>query len=1012
MDYQRFTEQLPNLYDSWGQNLVRPKSNQFQQIFEQVGGSTTINLMQLLNFAIDCMEPDEIYCEIGFSQEANLIGALLNHPSRMAYIVDNFSEFDSSGQTFNKLIEHLSAFDLEEQVFLCNQEFEEFLFELRQFKTENRIGVYSLNCPRDYRSLLLGLLLVRPLLADQALIIIGNTNSIAVHQATLDFIASHPQCKILLDLQTLIDKISTLYNGIHILSWNTNQTNNYELSYFVQQENEEFTKEIYNWENEYENRKSTLDKLLKEAIKLEDFTLYKNAEEKYEEILRWNPNDIQALFNLGMLYYKTERHQQSLDLLVKSLDLCPSNKRYLYYYSIGLVLEKLGKIPQAIQAYQQTIALEPQWIDTYNNLGNIFFYSGELEQAETFYHQAITTQPEHFGSYLNLGNVLMRQGKFEQAIKTYQTALNLQPYNSDITYNLALAFTANNCISQASLYYANYHYLCGAYEEAIKYYHQFLETNNGDTELYLTLAKCRQKLNQHEEAINIYRQAIELYPKDGNLYFKLALALQDFGQLQEAINVVTEASKLLPTDLYLRHQRCLLLPIIYETEAEIDFHRHRYINGLGEFIQETFLDSSESIKNAFVGIGRMTNFYLQYQGKDDLELQKRYGKFVHQVMSANYPQWAKPLHIPPRTSKDKIRIGYVSECMRRHTVGVLMLGWLSNCNHKEFEIYSYYTDSSRDQLTKQFQISSDAFHHIPDALEAVCKQIIADQLHILVYLDIGMHPQITLMAGLRLAPVQCTTWGHPITSGIPTIDYFLSSDLMEPENADKHYSERLIRLPNIGISYSKPVIPEITKNRADFQLRDDAVVYLSCQSLFKYLPQYDYIFAAIAQEVPQAQFAFLSHPSEHITRKLRQRLQRAFANFGLHSEERCVILPRQNTPGYLSLNLVSDVFLDTFSWSGGNTTLEAIACNLPVVTCPGEFMRGRHSYGILQMLGVTDTIAKNEAEYIEIAVRLGLDREWRDSIVERMIKRHSFLYEDKSCVEALEAFYRYVVQDV
>ena len=129
----------------------------------------------------------------------------------------------------------------------------------------------------------------------------------------------------------------------------------------------------------------------------------------------------------------------------------------------------------------------------------------------------------------------------------------------------------------------------------------------------------------------------------------------------------------------------------------------------------------------------------------------------------------------------------------------------------------------------------------------------------------------------------------------------------------------------------------------------------------------------------------------------------------MNSEDYCVILPRQTSVDYFNLNLVSDVYLDTFSWTGGNSTMQAIACNLPIVTCPGEFMRGRHSYAILKMLGVTDTIADNEAEYIEIAVRLGLDREWRDSIIKQMVQRHSYLFDDKTCVEALDAFFSRVV---
>jgi predicted O-linked N-acetylglucosamine transferase (SPINDLY family) len=275
-----------------------------------------------------------------------------------------------------------------------------------------------------------------------------------------------------------------------------------------------------------------------------------------------------------------------------------------------------------------------------------------------------------------------------------------------------------------------------------------------------------------------------------------------------------------------------------------------------------------------------------------------------------------------------------------------------------------------------------------------------------------MNSGITQIAGLRLAPIQCTTWAHPVTSGLPTMDYFLSSDLMEPKNAQAQYSEQLIRLPNIAFSYPKPSLPEVSKTRLEFRLREEAVLYLSCQSLSKYLPPYDYIFPEIAQRVPSAQFAFVSsHQSAHITEQFQQRLQRAFANFDLKMEDYCVMVPRQYTIGYFNLMLDSDIFLDTFRYSGSLTSLDAIACNLPIVTCPGELMRGRQSYAFLKILGVTETIAKNEAEYIEIAVRLGLDSAWRDSIVQQMKQGHFYLYDDKRCVATLEEFYQRLVRE-
>jgi len=122
-------------------------------------------------------------------------------------------------------------------------------------------------------------------------------------------------------------------------------------------------------------------------------------------------------------------------------------------------------------------------------------------------------------------------------------------------------------------------------------------------------------------------------------------------------------------------------------------------------------------------------------------------------------------------------------------------------------------------------------------------------------------------------------------------------------------------------------------------------------------------------------------------------------------EDYCLIMPRLERDQYLSLNLISDIFLDTIDWSGGNTTLEAIACNLPVVTLPKQFMRSRHSYAMLTILETTETIAQSESEYIDIAVKLGLDRSWRSQIVQKMQAHSDRLYNDRICLQALEEFF-------
>jgi len=743
--------------------------------------------------------------------------------------------------------------------------------------------------------------------------------------------------------------------------------------------------------------------LYQQALNLHHQEQFAAAESKYREYLNANGDNAEAWLNLGILYYQTDAYQEAQGAISKSLEIEAINAQA--YYVLGCCLEKSNKIPQAISAYQEAIALDPNLLDAYNNLGNIIARLGQITQAETVYRQAISANPSHFGSYMNLGNLLMGQNQIEQAIKVYQTALTFNPGNTDILNNLEIALNFIENPAQILRESASILYQHGKYEEAIDQYQLFLETYTGDPELYFSLSECFRYLNRVKEAVDTLQEGIQLYPTAGQLHFALITLFQTRGKKEEAITSAEAASRLLPNDYTFQILDKLMLPLVYDTKDEIGFYRQRYEQGLQDLIEQTSLETTEDQKNALAGLVCVTTFYLGHQGLNVLDLQHQWGSLINQIMTANYPNWVQPLSMPPLKLNNKIRIGYVSNYLHFYSGTLWLVGWLRYCDRQNFEVYCYYTGNDPDYMTKEFQNHSDFFHHIPGDLEAVCQQILADRLHILVFPEIGMDSQTVKMAGLRLAPVQCTAWGHPVTSGIPTIDYFLSSELMEPENAEEYYSEKLIRLPNIGVAYPKPEdIPVLTKNRADFGLRDNYVLYLCCQAPFKYLPQYDYILPEIARRVPEAQFIFLRGEL------LKKRLVRAFAVAGLNSEDYCVFLTIPTRPDYLMINLLSDVFLDTLSWSGGNTALEAIACNVPIVTCPGEFMRGRHADSFLKMLGVSDTIAQTEAEYIDIAVKLGLDPVWRRDIAERIKARQDYVYDDKACVKALEDFYRQVVQ--
>jgi predicted O-linked N-acetylglucosamine transferase (SPINDLY family) len=366
--------------------------------------------------------------------------------------------------------------------------------------------------------------------------------------------------------------------------------------------------------------------------------------------------------------------------------------------------------------------------------------------------------------------------------------------------------------------------------------------------------------------------------------------------------------------------------------------------------------------------------------------------------------------MPALKAGGRVRIGYVSSFMRSHTVGQFLLGWLEGHRRNGFEFFSYHIGEKTDAVTQRIRHLSDHFRQVGNRLEMAAGLITQDHLHLLVFTDIGMAPLATQLAALRLAPVQCKGWGHPVTTGLPTIDYYLSSDLMEPDDAREHYSETLVRLPNLALYYTPPPRPDRIRTRADLGLEERAIVYLNSQSLFKNLPQHDDIYPRIARQVANAQFVFIAHAQPDVTRQFANRLGQVFSRHGLRSESYCCFQPQLNVPDFLSLNLSADVVLDTLEWSGGKTTLEALSCGLPVVTLPGRFMRGRHAFAMLRRTGFTETVADTKDDYVNLAVRLGQDEEFRAEMRRRVSENRNRLFRDSEFILGLEDFYRSAVE--
>ncbi|NJK60630.1 MAG: tetratricopeptide repeat protein [Oscillatoriales cyanobacterium SM2_1_8] len=642
---------------------------------------------------------------------------------------------------------------------------------------------------------------------------------------------------------------------------------------------------------------------------------------------------------------------------------------------VGLSRVQAGDLPGGAAAFREAIAQTPDLAAAHYNLGNVLVSLGDTAGAIAAYIDAIRCEPTLGDAYWNLVNVYWGLGSVTTARVLLERGLAKGSLIPAVGYGLL----GDICATEPN-----------GEERAIAAYTQALQLDPGNGETWRNLGIVQARIGRHDAALRALTQATALQPMDGEAWFNLGGVRSDRNEIEMALGCWEQVIALNPLDGRARRQHALALPIVYETEADVERWRQRYTANLAEFGDW----ARQHPAAALPGLAFATNFLLSYQGQDDRALQSAYGDLVRDVVTQMMPQFSQPLAMPPGPPW---RVGYVSSYMYRHTVGKLSVGWVEGSNPESFQVFCYHTGTPQDEITDRFQRSSHRFYHLPGRQwEGIAAQIRQDNLHLLVYLDVGMDPLMTVLAALRLAPVQCVGWGHPVTTGLPTLDFFLSNQEMEPPGGDRHYRETLIRLPGIGLSYRQPLLPPPALPEGLLP-----PVLLSCQSPFKYLPQDDVLWGEIAARLPQAQLVFVGFaPGSPIAATFQERLNRVMKG------DRYRLLPHLPHTDYLALNRAATVFLDVPAWSGGHTVLEAIACGLPVVTWPGSLMRQRHAYGILQTLGVTDTVARDRADYVAKVVRLTADPEYRTQIQGQMTANAARLYNNPQCVQALEDFYR------
>ncbi len=672
--------------------------------------------------------------------------------------------------------------------------------------------------------------------------------------------------------------------------------------------------------------------------------------------------------------------------------------------------------PSAIGYLQAALTLQPAQPAAWRRLGQMQVDNADWVEAQRSFQEAIRHAPSHPRAYNNLGNVQEKLGQPQAAMESYRQAIACDP-----KYALAYQNLGAVCLSVRE------------FEAARHSFQQLVSINPDHTEGWAWLSEAWRCLKRWELAITAARRAVEINPDSDYAWFALCQALYGAGRLTESLSASVRALQIKPD-----HAAVLILQAsIYLSQGEVDLARVRYelayqidpsledarlgavmatIPNLALDIREVetsrvaFHEALERLadelqaqpcQNPELLVGSFQPFYLAYQEQNNRELMSFYGDICVQALAS----WPMPAAIAaqprPQNRESRMRIGIVSAHVADHSVYLAIVrGWLLQLDRTKFSIEIFDLGVHEDHFTEEAKLQAEFYiRDLPD-LTAWVKVIRARDVDVLLYPELGMHRLTFQLASLRLAPQQWTSWGHPMTSGLPTIDAFLSATRFESASSISHYRERLICLPNLG-TYLKPTAP--TTPLLPKAARADERPLLICPGTpFKYSPQADQVLVAIARDLGACQFCFFNYKDGSLSQRLRTRLESAFKSAGLQANDYLVFRPWAPASEFHALMAQSDVMLDTLGFSGFNTALQALESGLPVIGYRGEFMRGRLASGLLEQLGMSDWVADTAAHYVKLVATAITQPNYTESARVRIFKALPSIYGDVEPIRALE----------
>ncbi len=712
---------------------------------------------------------------------------------------------------------------------------------------------------------------------------------------------------------------------------------------------------------------------------------FAGARRGYEALLQANPADDNVRYLLGTVELQLGNFDDAILHLGSAAERMPGFAPV--YLNHGLALRGAGLEREALRAFAQATRAQPDHLGAWNNLGAIAFALHEWPQARDAFAHAATIDGAGDETLVNLGSAQLKLGEVAGAEESLRRAVELNPGNLGAWIQRASACMA-----------------LGDFDKAAACLDRADALGHGGAEVLLQRGQLAERRGRRADAMDFYREALARAPDLPEANYSLGCLLWEDGDVAGSKQCFDRALRVRPDYADARWVRVMAeLAIVRDDDQDDMGALRRFADGI-EALDDWF--RGDRVRDGWASVGTMQPYFIVYYASNHRSVLSRYGNLCARLMGA-WQAGRPPGQAPAIVGRAKLRVGVVAAHLRKHSIwDAIVRGWFKAIDPARIDLVAYHLGEGEDAETDIARRRAVRYVHPVGAararLETWVDEIGRDTPDVLLYPEIGLDGLSLQLAAMRLAPVQATTWGQPATSGLPTLDYFLSGSAFESDAADGHYSERLVRLPGLGVWYEAlGVVPEAPDWDA-LGLDPSRPLLLCPGTPFKYAPTDDAMLVDIARRVPHVQLVFFNYEKQGLARKLRDRLLRAFQAARIHGTGNLRFIPWQPMQRYCGLLKGATAMLDTIGFSGFNTAMQAIEYGLPVVAWEGEFLRGRLASAPLRQMAIPGLVAQDAARYAEIAASLCLDVDYRNDTRAAIQSRREALFRDERPMRSLE----------